>query len=121
MIQISRVSYCTRCAKENRPTKGDMYGLIGRGHQQLMVIKVVERSIPLLNKGYTPHLFSAVKKGDKLEVTSRCLLQNCGHFYEHTKDGHYDVYEFKGTEKVTLMTIKEWNSVVLYTDSQYWL
>lgn len=121
MIQITRTAFCERCFEANRPTKGDMYGLLGRGHPETMVISTVKRSIPFVNKGYTPHLFEAVKRGDKFQVTSRCLMNNCGHVYKHIKDGQYNVYEVIGNEKITEMTIKEWNSVVLYTDKQYWL
>jgi hypothetical protein len=122
MIQITRTAFCTRCFEAKRPTKGDMYGLLGRDHPKQLTIGHVTRSIPLLNKGYTPHLFQAKKRGDKLEVTSRCLINLCGHVYKPKEEvGHYEVYEILGVEKVTLMTLREWNSLVLYTDKEYWL
>lgn len=87
------------------------------------MVEICDRSIPALNKGFTPHLYSLIKSKDsKIFATSLCLIHNCGVIVQPKKTkGEFDIYIREDRVQSHVFTIPEWNAIIFYTDKEYWL
>jgi len=114
---VTRTAYCEKCAKQSRPSSGDVFVLYGSDSESYH-IRQCERHVRGKDVGYTPHLFTKLKCANgNVIVQSVCAMDGCGVVVYATED---DGYEFVVQRKsIYEMPIREWNALVLYKDEEY--
>lgn len=113
MQHICRTGWCEHCAKEKRPRTGQQYVAVGsNGH-----VHVYEAQRVPPYDGFTPHLYGIYKKlGENLIVLALCTMEDCG-MHNIYYDSTNRMYKFTIDEsriKRIVMSISDWNSLVLY-------
>lgn len=115
---LTRVMFCSNCANNKMPQKGNLFITIGRGRQKCEVRQATQNG----HFGFTPHIIEKthVKEGI-VTFAASCAMNGCDSFMEYKEDsGKYDVSILAAT--VHKLPIREWNALVNYTnDSDYWL
>lgn len=120
MTSITRVAFCDKCHKANRPQVGDDFVVIGRTKEIFQLHTVEKRKA--VNRGFTPHLFTILKiEGDNVLYTCLCLMDNCAMtIIESTKAQTFEMH-FHTDTTVKSMSKKDWNALVQFTDRDYFL
>ena len=116
---ISRVAFCEKCFQKGRPQDGDMFTVYGTHAKQLHYHRFdapTKRSeLPYL--GFTPHLFMLEKiEGDKLTVLVCCGMEFCDVYWTQDEAGNRKEFEVLHAKEV-IMSHKQWNALVHFTDS----
>lgn len=106
---ISRVGFCPRCYKEGRPKTAQPFVVVGKNFHVLEASHIGKQ-------GFTPHFYVLIKSiGENIVFEKLCGMHRCGVdiWWDKTNQKHcftLDKYKFDRG----IMTLKDWNSLVLY-------
>lgn len=111
MTMISRVGFCDRCAKEQRPKTDQCFVVVGKNFHVLFADHIG-------HFGYTPHFYRLIKtigNGDRVKYERLCGMEGCGTIVWW--DQANQKYKFKMNDYLWepgIMKLSDWNSLVLY-------
>lgn len=113
---ISRVGYCEKCAKLNKPKSGQVFLVMGGNSCCYKGLYSSKNG----KAGFTPHLYKIFKVAnnrEKVYYQSLCCMADCG-IKTSTVEGRLHIsinHEKWSTVKV--MSLKNWRALVLFKDT----
>ena len=112
MTRITRVGFCSYCAKEHRPKTNQAFVAIGATNDYHIYF-ALHNGI----EGYVPHLYELKKViGENVVYRKMCAMNGCA-LKVNLQTGEFflpDDYWERG-----IMTITQWNGLVLFKDTGY--
>jgi len=115
MVVITRVGYCTECAKAHEPTGGHMFLAFGTSSNcfKAMTAEYSGRF------GFTPHIYKGKLNGNKITVDIACAMYGCG-AEKYIQNGQEYLNIKQGAWRRETWPIERWNALVLYNhDKQF--
>lgn len=110
MSIISRVGFCTECAKAGRPKTDQVYLVHGSSGNCFHV----KRANWIGNIGYVPHTYRLIKSlGENVIVKRACGMFECGVDVKTDHRGRWYFHPDSSWERV-VMSLADWNALVLY-------
>lgn len=115
---ICRVGYCHNCFKQGFPRSGQVYLAFGSTRNNYVIYKATHHC-HFLDRGFTPHIYQIVeKKENRIIFKSACSMDECDIVRKLLTDQYYyyvpDEAWIKGS-----MSLKQWNTLVLFKDTGY--
>jgi hypothetical protein len=116
MTTITRIGYCAKCYKANKPEKGQPFLLFGSSSNDYKM-GIVHKDYP--ERGLTPHLFTLIRvSADCKSVYYKevCCMAGCGTIYSEDYDGISLIIDRAEESGVKQMPIRRWHALVMYKD-----
>lgn len=116
MTTITRIGFCERCYKANRPLTDQAFLVYGskRGWH----IRFARHTGYF---GFTPHLYFLIKKvGQNIVYKERCAMHDCTlEIYWDVDQGKNDWQLYRGMWVRGMMSLASWNSLCVLKDLGY--
>lgn len=110
----TRIAFCRKCARENRPKTGNLFLAYGSTSKQFLEMEAQHNGI----EGFTPHTYEVFTREGKIYARRACAMNECGTGYRKNEAGG-KVWTLYGSawslwEEITLSNFK---ALVGFTDT----
>lgn len=114
MAILTRCGFCESCYKSHRPSLKDLFAVIGNTG-----VYHIYSSRGANAHGITPHFYKLIKViGSNVVVESICAMDGCGIDIEDCAPDK--IFYFRKEQwNRSIITLEQWNSLVMLRDSGY--
>jgi len=113
---VTRVGFCMKCRKADRPKTGDEFIAFGSTSKQFLEKEAQHNGLA----GLTPHTYKIFTKDGKIWVQSACAMNHCGVGYYEDEKGvkHWAMYE-KSWSKPREISKADLRALIDFKDTGY--